>query len=234
MQWYFAGFQGAVGNPGNWQLRWVGGGSISNWADPNYDGWTNDNNLVNGCDQDVNVPERALLNVSDDFHNDVNFWVTETTAAMNNLRHKYPSVQQIILQSVVGGPGGQQCTFNGNVVRASYNFPYINQAIRQMAGGSVIAGIAPTVRTCADYADDIGHLTDDAKGPIGVTIGTYYAASGSGSGPTSTPVPTNTRAATSTPVPSTSPTATPTAAPTLRTNWLSEVAIPSSDRSTPC
>src|SRR5215216_4198504 len=112
MQWYFGGFRDTVGN--SWELRWVGGGSIGNWADPNYVGWTDDSNQVDGCASNSSSPDRALLNIRDDFHNDVSYWVQESTAAMNNLRRKYPSVRQIILQPVVGGPGGNQCTFNGS------------------------------------------------------------------------------------------------------------------------
>jgi hypothetical protein len=41
---------------------------------------------------------------------------------MNNFRAKYPTIQQIVLQPVVGGPGGSQCCFNGRVMRATYNF----------------------------------------------------------------------------------------------------------------
>jgi hypothetical protein len=217
MQWYFGGFRDTVGGI-SWELRWVGGGSIGNWADPNYVGWTDDSNLVDGCAQNVLSPDRALLNVSDDFHNDISYWVQQTNAAMNNLRRKYPSVRQIILQPVVGGPGGNQCTFNGSVVRASYNFPYINQAISQMAnGGSVVAGDAPTVRSCSDYADNIGHLTDDAKGPIGVAIGNYYQPP-LRSVATSPPTPTATPVVSSTPTrtPTTGPTSTPTNTPVAR------------------
>src|SRR4051812_45790239 len=56
-QWYFAGFQNSVGNPGRWELRWVGGGSIGNWADPNYEGWTDDTHQSTGCDQGQSAPD---------------------------------------------------------------------------------------------------------------------------------------------------------------------------------
>src|SRR5436190_1560835 len=68
MQWYFAGFQSAVGNPVGWELRWVGGGSIGNWADPSYQGWTNDSNQVDGCSQNSSTPDRGLLNISGDYN----------------------------------------------------------------------------------------------------------------------------------------------------------------------
>ena len=207
MQWYFAGFQSATGAPDRWELRWVGGGSIGNWADPNYEGWSNDSNQVDGCAQNSSAPDQALLNISGEFNNDPNYWVQQTQSAMTNLRNKYPSVRTIILQPVVGGPNGSQCAFNGNVVRATYNFPYINTAISRMVGGTVVAGIAPTVRSCDDYADDIGHLTDQAKGPIGITIGSYYATAG-GVGATNAPTPTRT------PTPQAAATSTPTRTPT--------------------
>ena len=37
-------------------------------------------------------------------------------------------------------------------------------------------GFNAMVRSCSDYADTTGHLTDDAKGPIGHTIGSFYAS----------------------------------------------------------
>src|SRR5258708_1462358 len=58
----------------------------------------------------------------------------------NNTAHGYNNnwfgVQEIILQSVVGGPNGGQCTTTDTqpavqygINRASYNFPYINQGL---------------------------------------------------------------------------------------------------------
>lgn len=209
MQWYFGSFREASG--GTWELRWVGGGSIGNWADPSYVGWQ-DSYLADSCSQNGSTPDRGLINVSGDYNTDPDYWAQETRAAITNLRAKYPSIQQVIVQPVVGGPGGGECTYNGEVVRASSNFPYIDEGLDRLANGvDIIKGISATVRTCADYADDMGHLTDQAKGPIGVSIANYYASGGSSAAP-------RPPAATATPVPATStPIATATPVPTART-----------------
>ena len=60
-------------------------------------------------------------------------------------------------------------------MRASYNHPYIDQAIARVVGGDVARGADPHVRTCSDYADDIGHLQDGAIAPIGRNIASFYA-----------------------------------------------------------
>jgi hypothetical protein len=40
---------------------------------------------------------------------------------------------------------------------------------------SVVAGFQPTVRTCEDYIDALGHLTREGAAAIGRAIGEYYA-----------------------------------------------------------
>jgi hypothetical protein len=219
MQWYFGGFREASG--GSWELRWVGGGSIGNWADPSYVGWQ-DSYQADSCSQSGSAPDRGLINVSGDYNTDPDYWAQQTQAAITNLRAKYPSIRQVIVQPVVGGPGGGQCTFNGEVVRASSNFPYIDEGLDRLANGvDIIKGISATVRTCSDYADDMGHLTDQAKGPIGVTIANYYASGGS-----APPPPPPPPAATATPAPATStPVATATPVPTASTGQSQAVSF---------
>src|SRR5437870_3139838 len=78
MQWYFGGFLPEVGR-GRWQLRWQGGGSIDLWADANYAGWAPEGR-VNSCAQNSERPDRVLLDVSDDFHTDVSWWVQQINA----------------------------------------------------------------------------------------------------------------------------------------------------------
>ncbi len=186
MQWYFGGAQGELGR-GRSQLRWVGGGAIDNWAEPGYEGWRS-SARVNGCSSNENSPDRVVLDVSDDFHADVGWWVGQINTVLGLIRSKYPSARQIVLHPVVGGPGGGQCKIGGQDVRAAFNHPYIWQAINQVAGGNVAVGFDAQVRSCGDYADTTGHLTDEAKGPIGETIGRFYA-SGQVSAPAPPPQP---------------------------------------------
>ena len=174
MQWYFGGAQEQLGR-GRSQLRWQGGGSIDLWADPGYAGWSA-NGRVNSCSQNSERPDRVVLDVSDDFHADTGWWVGQINTVLGIIRNRYPSARVIMLEPVVGGQD----------VRASFNHPYIWQAILQVAGGNVVPGMEPTVRSCGDYADTTGHLQDSAKGPIGQTIGQFYA---SGQAPAPPPAP---------------------------------------------
>src|SRR6266487_70884 len=81
MQWYFGapGYPSFVSlaGPGQWQLRWEGGGDVGNWADPNYSGWTSQY-LVTGCSQGSANPDRVLFNITGgNYISDANWWVQE-------------------------------------------------------------------------------------------------------------------------------------------------------------
>jgi hypothetical protein len=132
-QWYWGGFIQSL-TTDNWQLRWRDGASIDLWANPNYEGW-NDQYLSSRCGE-WRPPDRVILNVSGDYNSDMMFWADRTQNAVTNVTRKYPTVRSIALQSVVGGPNGTLCTTPaGDVVRAAYNYPYINQGLRMLARG---------------------------------------------------------------------------------------------------
>jgi len=82
----------------------------------------------------------------------------------------------------VGGPGHAECTFSGQLVRASSNHPVIDRAIAMVAAGDAAAGASPEVRTCADYRDSLGHLAGNAQQPIGESIGRFYSLRDAGGG----------------------------------------------------
>src|SRR5262249_13233456 len=208
MQWYFAGFPDQAGGRAHWQLRWQGGGSIDNWAGPGYVGWST-TALVTGCASNSNRPDRILLDVSDDYHNDVGWWVGQINTVLGIIHSRYPGARQIMLQPVVGGPGGGSCSIGGKEVRAAFNHPFIWQAINQVAGGDVVAGANPTVRSCGDYADNIGHLQDFAKAPIASSIAQFYASGQIAPPPPAPPEPVQPPAPPPQPGPPTNPPPTP-------------------------
>ncbi len=174
-QWYLDApdFEEVVGTAG-WQLLWRSGAAIELWADPNFSGWSA--RIQSPCASGSDAPDRVVLTISKQvFEDDVSVWTTDILAAVQTVGDKYPSVEQILLQPVVGGPGHQTCTHHGEPVRASVNHPTIDAAIAQAVGGDVVAGFSPEVRTCDDYRDSAGHLVDEAAGPIGRTIAEFYA-----------------------------------------------------------
>jgi len=186
-EWYLDGttFEPIVGDA-QWQLLWANGASIDLWADPNFSGWFQP--LNSACAQGSSNPDRALLTIgwaTCTTCDDPNLWAYYIRGTIANIRSKYPNVRLIMLQPEIGGPNNGLCTYQGAVVKASSNHPYIDQAIAQVVGGDVIAGDSPEVRTCDDYVDNVGHLQPSAKGPIGTNIGNFYVQMA----PPPTPVP---------------------------------------------
>jgi hypothetical protein len=174
-QWYLDApdFEDVVGTAG-WQLLWRTGAAIDLWADPNFSGWSAP--IESPCADGSDAPDRVVLTISKQvFEDDVTVWTQDILAAVQTVGDKYPDVEQIVLQPVVGGPGHATCIHNGDPVRASVNHPVIDAAIAKAVGGDVVAGFSPEVRTCDDYQDAIGHLGREARGPIGRTIAEFYA-----------------------------------------------------------
>jgi hypothetical protein len=157
-------------SPGATQLRWAGGAAIDSWADPGF--WPG---LSNACSSGSAAPDRVVLNISGGHNSDVGWWRDQTRQAVANVRRHHPGLQTVYLQPVVGGPGHGACFINGVQVRATFNEPFIAQAIDQLVAEGVGAwGANPLAHSCADFADDIGHLTDAAKGAIAFDVGVFY------------------------------------------------------------
>ncbi len=174
-QWYKEGFESQV-DDASWELFFHDGAGVSTWANPDSGMWTRAE-LYSPCAERSADPDRVLLTVSDAvYQDDASAWQDVIVQAIATIRLKYPDAGSIILQPVVGGPDGERCDHNGETVRATFNQPYIEQAIQKVAHDDpdVEAGLVPQVRTCDDYQDSIGHLQPEAKGPIAAEIGAYY------------------------------------------------------------
>jgi len=188
-QWFTGGFEQYVPSS-EWEMQYQSGASIDHFVDPNDPVWTS--TIVSSC----GTPTRALLNVSGDYSSDVQSWADRSSTAVTNIRSKYPTVGDIYLQPVVGGPNYTQCTIGGNIVRASYNAPYIATAIDTLVTSTVKAGPHPTVTSCAHFADDIGHLSSaPVFDYVARDIANFYnapaataTATPTGTTPTPTPV----------------------------------------------
>lgn len=238
-QWYTEGtFEAALGTD-TWELVWDGGASIDHFVDPNDPVWAS--TRVSPCVSNSNTPDRVVLNISGDYSTDVEGWATRITAAIDNIHIKFPGVQQIILMPVVGGPVGySQCTnpATDEIVRASFNAPYIAQAITLLINANILDGPHPEVATCDDYADDIGHLENSAFGYVATYISNWFLGgpppptpTPTSSVPTNTPTPTSppTNTPTATPTPPTPPTATPTPSPAFVRRFDAGASAPYTD-----
>lgn len=173
-EWFNVGnaFESVVDND-RWQLIWSGGAAVSRYADPEFDGW--DVMTRSACTSSSEAPDRIVFSISGHHGENVAEWVENLHLVIANIRMYYPSARSIVLQPVVGGPGHEPCMRGTTSIRASWQNAFIDQAIAMVVGGNVIAGISPEVRTCDDYADNVGHLTSEGAVAAGMTIGAYYA-----------------------------------------------------------
>jgi hypothetical protein len=172
-QWYRWGFESQVDDD-SWELFAYNGAGVSTWANPDSRMWTSAR-LYSPCAERSADPDRVVLTISDaEYRPNASAWAEVIEQAIATIRQKYPDAAEIVLQPVVGGPDGDRCMHDGITVRATFNQPFIEQAIQMVAGGAVRTGAVPQVRTCDDYRDDVGHLVPDAKGPIGAEIGAFY------------------------------------------------------------
>jgi hypothetical protein len=175
-------------DPDRWQMLFRAGGDVDVWADPAADVWsapveescfgTGSPVLCTPCAAGSDTPDRVLFTITlQAYESNVAVWVEKIRAAIATIRAKRPHLRQIVLQPVIGGPDHALCPASGpNGVRASYNHPYVDQAIAEVVhdASDLVAGFSPEVGACTDYRDDVGHLQDAARPAVGAAIGAFY------------------------------------------------------------
>ena len=171
-QWY-PQFETLAGDD-RWQLMWSPGAVIEYWGSPAFGGWSH--RIDSPCRDRSSDPDRVVLTISGLLHGGPSEWSNEIRQAIATIKSKYPELEQILLQPVIGGPDGEICFVGGDPVRASVNYPVIVQAIASVVGGDVRAGASPDAAACSDYLDAKGHLTSEAAIVVGRELAGYYAA----------------------------------------------------------
>lgn len=173
--WFKNGFEDHVPNA-NWELLTRSGGAINLWAQPDYAGWAE---LVQSPCSSGPI-DRVVLTISSlNYEEDSAWFAPFIQQTITNVLSKYLTVESIVLQPVVGGPGNGACLVAGSdgqtvVVRASHNHPLVDAAIATVVGGDVAAGASPEVSECSDYQDDDGHLTLSGARDVARTLGQFY------------------------------------------------------------
>ncbi len=89
-----------------WEGLVIGGASIDYWADPNYAGWLAP--VTSPCASGSGNPDWVVLHVAarpgQKSAKTVDWYKQHITAAVANVRSKYPAVQRIDLMPIIGGP----------------------------------------------------------------------------------------------------------------------------------
>jgi hypothetical protein len=168
---WFRAFQIDLGNARYQLLQSTNGGL--KWQDPNFSGW--DNPLISPCTQGSRDPDRIIDNISWRQNvTDVAFYVREIRDEVATLRALFPGAE-IVLQAVIGGPNDSTCSG----VHTAIVHPAVEAAIAQVVAAdpglsAPVGPEAPEVARCSYFRDDIGHLIDEQKDPMGRFIASFY------------------------------------------------------------
>jgi hypothetical protein len=141
----------------NWQGRFEFGAAIELWSDQDFRGWEGTYRSLRTCPREK--VDRVLFNISG-APRETRQWVQDIRKVIEILYKKYPNVQRIVLQPVVGAEE-DKCAD----VRAARIHPIITAAIKEVVAESrnqkVIAGATPKVANCDHFSDKLGHLSPE-------------------------------------------------------------------------
>ena len=137
----------------NCQARFAFGGDVTNWKNADYIGY--EGHAVHNITHERGDITRLIFNISGESRA-VAAWTADIKLVVEILLAKYPQVQELHLQPVIGGsddtPG----------VRAVRNHPYIAEAINAVINDAAPSRLrlgAVIKLKAEDFSDRIGHLT---------------------------------------------------------------------------
>jgi len=176
-QWYTAGFETAPGiDDARWQLKWMDHAYIDEWANPNSTFW----GIVptSPCAQDSSSPDRVLLVALSWTLVTLADWETNVQKDVDNIKTKYPNVKQIVLMTIVRGPGNVSCGNTTVVAENTLIPPYVDQALAAVAAASPdLVKVAPpfAANSCADFMATGPHLTAAGNAEMAQKIAAAFA-----------------------------------------------------------
>src|ERR1700690_2868920 len=176
-QWYAAGFETAPGiDDARWQLKWMDHAYIDEWANPSSTFW----GIVptSPCAQNSSSPDRVLLVALSWTLVTLADWEANVQKDVDNIKAKYPNVKQIVLMTIVRGPGNVSCG-NTTVVAENTLIPaYVDQALAGEAAASPdLVKVAPKfeANSCADFMGTGPHLTAAGDAEMAQKVAAAFA-----------------------------------------------------------
>ena len=176
-QWYTAGFEKAPGiDDARWQLKWMDHAYIDEWANANSAFWGIA--PMSPCAQNSNSPDRVVLVALSWTLVTLADWETNVQKDVDNIKAKYPNVKQIVLMTIIRGPGNKSCG-NTTVVAENTLIPaYVDQALANVASGAPdLVKVAPKYEAaaCSDFMGTGPHLTAAGDMAIAKMVAATFA-----------------------------------------------------------
>ena len=172
-EWFMAGFLTVV-DPTRWQASGIEMAQF-NWAQAGYGGWTAA--PMNPCKVNSKTPDRIVFCGVDTGSTTVQAYLAEYTAAMNNIKTKFPSVKRVDIMTTAVGPGDMEC-LGANRSGSSFIRPVQNQAITQtvtMFHGFAFECPRWEVASCKDFGL-CPHISPAANMTLAKTMADYFIA----------------------------------------------------------
>jgi len=176
-QWYNAGFEQAPGiDNTRWQLKWMEHAYIDEWANANSAFW--DITPLSACAQGSSNPDRVVLIALSWTIATLADWESNVTKDVENIKAKYSNLKQIVLMTIVRGPGNTSCG-NTTVLAENTLIPtYVDQALANVAAKYptlVKVGPKTEAAACSDFMGTGPHLTTAGDSAAAKSIATFFA-----------------------------------------------------------
>jgi hypothetical protein len=137
----------------NCQARFAFGGDLSRWRAADYMGY--EGHVTHALTRERREITRLVFNISGETR-PVDEWTADIEAVLKTLRQKYPNLEELYLQPVIGGVDDR------SGVRAVKNHPAITEAVSAVVGRSApgLLKVGAVVKLEAEaFTDLIGHIT---------------------------------------------------------------------------
>jgi hypothetical protein len=176
-QWYNAGFEQAPGiDNARWQLKWMEHAYIDEWANANSAFW--DITPLSACAQGSSNPDRVVLVALSWTIATLADWESNVTKDVENIKAKYSNLKQIVLMTIVRGPGNTSCGNTAVLAENTLIPSYVDQALANVAAKYptlVKVGPQTEAAACSDFMGTGPHLTTAGDTAAAKSIATFFA-----------------------------------------------------------
>ncbi len=176
-QWYTAGFEKATGiDDARWQLKWMEHAYIDEWANANSTFWATP--PISPCAQSASSPDRILLVALSWTIATLADWDANVQKDVDNIMAKYPNVKQIVLMTIIRGPGNKSCGNTAVLAENTLIPAYVDQALANVAARNPnLVKVAPKFEAaaCSDFMGTGPHLTAAGDMAIAKMVAATYA-----------------------------------------------------------
>jgi hypothetical protein len=169
-EWFTAGFERVV-DDARWEAITKPHTSLEQWADEHDSVWSL--TPSSPCAEQALAPERVLFTAMNWQYTSAAEWQAGLVGVVHATLAHFPSVQQIVLLTMIRAPGNASCGNPMSVVA-----PFVDEAVNAVAAQfpeRVQVGPKLEAPTCDVFKNGGPHFTDAGRAVMAQRIGEYFA-----------------------------------------------------------